>query len=70
VLSTIHGRGPLDTSFFYPVQSFEAINYHKAQGTNGKPDDIKGIVSLVKFLATELWWIGQTIFIKDRHTTG
>jgi NAD(P)-dependent dehydrogenase (short-subunit alcohol dehydrogenase family) len=63
--------GPLDTSFFYPVESLEAINSHKSQGTSGKSGDIKGIVPLVKFLATEPWWItGQTICIKGGPTAG
>jgi hypothetical protein len=52
--------GPLDTSCFYPVASLEAINYHKWQGTSDKPGNVKGIVPLLKFLATELWWDHRT----------
>jgi len=62
--------GPMDTPFFYPVESPDAIAYHKSQSMNGKLTDIKDIVPIVKFLATDGWWItGQTIFANGGYTT-
>jgi NAD(P)-dependent dehydrogenase (short-subunit alcohol dehydrogenase family) len=62
--------GPLDTSFFYPAESPEAVAYHKSASINGKLGDIKDIAPIVKFLATEGWWItGQTIFANGGYTT-
>lgn len=62
--------GPLDTPFFYPVESPEAIAYHKSQSMNGKLGDIKDIAPVVKFLVTEGWWItGQTLFANGGYTT-
>ncbi len=62
--------GPMDTPFFYPVESSEAVAYHKSQSMNGKLTNIQDIVPIVKFLATEGWWItGQTIFANGGYTT-
>ena len=62
--------GPMDTPFFYPVETPDAIAYHQSQSMNGKLTDIKDIVPIVKFLATDGWWItGQTIFANGGYTT-
>lgn len=62
--------GPMDTPFFYPAESPEAIAYHQSQSLNGKLTDIKDIVPIVKFLVTDGWWItGQTIFANGGYTT-
>lgn len=62
--------GPMDTPFFYPAESPEAVAYHKSQSMNGKLTDIADIVPIVKFLATDGWWItGQTIFANGGYTT-
>ncbi|AKT38221.1 SDR family oxidoreductase [Chondromyces crocatus] len=62
--------GPLDTPFFYPVESPEAVAYHQSASMNGKLGDIQDIVPVVQFLATEGWWItGQTIFANGGYTT-
>lgn len=62
--------GPMDTPFFYPAESPEAVTYHKSQSMNGKLTDIADIVPIVKFLATDGWWItGQTIFANGGYTT-
>jgi NAD(P)-dependent dehydrogenase (short-subunit alcohol dehydrogenase family) len=62
--------GPLDTSFFYPVEAPEAVAYHKSASMNGKLGDIKDIAPIIKFLCTEGWWItGQTIFANGGYTT-
>ena len=62
--------GPMDTSFFYPVESPEAVAYHKSQSMNGKLTNIQDIAPIVKFLVTEGWWItGQTIFANGGYTT-
>ena len=62
--------GPMDTPFFYPVESSEAVAYHKSQSMNGKLTNIQDIVPIVKFLASDGWWItGQTIFANGGYTT-
>ena len=62
--------GPMDTPFFYPAETPDAVAYHKSQSMNGKLTDIKDIVPIVKFLATDGWWItGQTIFANGGYTT-
>lgn len=62
--------GPMDTPFFYPAESEEAVAYHQSQSLNGKLTDINDIVPIVKFLATEGWWItGQTLFANGGYTT-
>lgn len=62
--------GPMDTPFFYPAESPEAVAYHQSQSMNGKLTDIKDIVPIVRFLVTEGWWItGQTIFANGGYTT-
>ena len=44
--------------------------YHKSQSMHGELTKIQDIVPIVKFLATEGWWItGQTIFANDGYTT-
>jgi NAD(P)-dependent dehydrogenase (short-subunit alcohol dehydrogenase family) len=62
--------GPMDTPFFYPVESAESIAYHKSQSMNGRLTEIRNIVPIVKFLVTEGWWItGQTLFANGGYTT-
>jgi NAD(P)-dependent dehydrogenase (short-subunit alcohol dehydrogenase family) len=61
--------GPMDTPFFYPAETPDSIAYHKSASMNGKLTDIKDIVPIVKFLATDGWWItGQTIFANGGYT--
>lgn len=62
--------GPMDTPFFYPAEAPEAVAYHKSQSMNGQLTKIEDIVPIVKFLATDGWWItGQTIFANGGYTT-
>ncbi|KAK6505122.1 hypothetical protein TWF481_007044 [Arthrobotrys musiformis] len=62
--------GPMDTPFFYPQESPEAVAYHKSQGLGGRLTDTKDIAPLVRFLVTEGGWItGQTIFANGGYTT-
>ena len=62
--------GPMDTPFFYPAEAPDSVAYHKSASMNGKLTDIHDIVPIVKFLATEGWWItGQTIFANGGYTT-
>lgn len=54
---------PMDTPFFYGQETPERVAYHKSQAMNGQLTKIEDIASIVRFLATEGWWItGQTIF--------
>ncbi len=62
--------GPMDTPFFYPAESPEAVAYHKSASALGGLTDIKDIAPLVQFLVTDGWWItGQTIFANGGYTT-
>jgi NAD(P)-dependent dehydrogenase (short-subunit alcohol dehydrogenase family) len=62
--------GPMDTPFFYPAEDGGAIAYHKSQSMNGELTKIEDIAPIVKFLATDGWWItGETIFANGGYTT-
>ncbi|KAJ0413174.1 hypothetical protein BJY00DRAFT_306497 [Aspergillus carlsbadensis] len=62
--------GPMDTPFFYPQESPEAVEYHKANGMGGRLTMIEDIAPIVRFLCTEGTWItGQTIFANGGYTT-
>jgi NAD(P)-dependent dehydrogenase (short-subunit alcohol dehydrogenase family) len=67
---TAVGPGPMDTPFFYGQETPERVAYHKSQAMNGELTKIEDIVPIIKFLATEGWWItGQTIFANGGYTT-
>jgi NAD(P)-dependent dehydrogenase (short-subunit alcohol dehydrogenase family) len=67
---TAVGPGPMDTPFFYGQETPERAAYHKSQAMNGNLTKIEDIVPIVKFLATDGWWItGQTIFANGGYTT-
>lgn len=64
------GPGPMDTPFFYGQETPERVGYHKSQAMGNQLTQIEDIVPIVKFLATEGWWItGQTIFANGGYTT-
>ena len=67
---TAVGPGPMDTPFFYPVETPESIAYSKAASMNGKLTEASDIVPIVKCLVTDGWWItGQTILANGGYTT-
>lgn len=62
--------GPMDTPFFYGQETPERVEYHKSQALGGQLTKIEDIAPIVRFLATEGWWItGQTIFANGGYTT-
>lgn len=62
--------GPMDTPFFYGQETPERVAFHKSQGMGGQLTQIEDIAPIVRFLATEGWWItGQTIFANGGYTT-
>lgn len=69
------GPGPMDTPFFYPAESKESAAYHATAAalssqTKSGLTEIEDIAPIVRFLATEGWWItGQTIFANGGYTT-
>lgn len=64
------GPGPMDTPFFYGEETPERVAFHKSQAMGNQLTDIKDIAPIVKFLATDGWWItGQTIFANGGYTT-
>ena len=67
---TAIGPGPMDTPFFYGEETPERVQFHKSQGMKNQLTQIEDIVPIVKFLATDGWWItGQTIFANGGYTT-
>lgn len=64
------GPGPMDTPFFYGQETPERVAFHKSQAMGNQLTHIENIVPIVKFLATDGWWItGQTIFANGGYTT-
>ncbi|EED16173.1 short-chain dehydrogenase, putative [Talaromyces stipitatus ATCC 10500] len=62
--------GPMDTPFFYPQESPEAVEYHKSNGMGGRLTMVEDIAPVVRFLCTDGAWItGQTIFANGGYTT-
>lgn len=62
--------GPMDTPFFYPQESPEAVAFHKSSAMESRLTDVKDIAPIVKFLCTDGQWItGQTIFANGGYTT-
>lgn len=49
--------GPMDTPFFYPQESDEAVAFHKSQALEGRLTKIEDIAPIVRFLCTEGNWI-------------
>ncbi|WP_420429726.1 SDR family oxidoreductase [Algiphilus sp.] len=67
---TAIGPGPMDTPFFYGQETPERVAYHKSQSLNGELTKVEDIEPIVRFLATDGWWItGQTIFANGGYTT-
>lgn len=62
--------GPMDTPFFYPQETPERAQFHASQAMGNQLTHIEDIVPLVRFLATEGWWVtGQTLFANGGYTT-
>ena len=62
--------GPMDTPFFYPQETPERVEFHKSQALGNQLTQIEDIAPVIRFLATEGWWItGQTIFPNGGYTT-
>lgn len=64
------GPGPMDTPFFYGEETPERVAFHKSQAMGNQLTQIEDIAPIVRFLATDGWWItGQTIFANGGYTT-
>ncbi|OAQ70068.1 short chain dehydrogenase reductase [Pochonia chlamydosporia 170] len=62
--------GPMDTPFFYPQESPEAVAFHKSQAIGNRLTKIEDIAPIIRFLVTEGGWItGQTLFANGGYTT-
>lgn len=62
--------GPMDTPFFYPQESPEAVAFHKSNGMGNRLTEVQDIAPLIRFLCTEGGWVtGQTIFANGGYTT-
>jgi NAD(P)-dependent dehydrogenase (short-subunit alcohol dehydrogenase family) len=62
--------GPMDTPFFYPQETPERVEFHRSQALGNQLTQVEDIAPVIRFLATEGWWItGQTIFPNGGYTT-
>ena len=62
--------GPMDTPFFYGQETPERVELHKSQAMGNQLPQIEDIAPIIRFLATDGWWItGQTIFANGGYTT-
>jgi NAD(P)-dependent dehydrogenase (short-subunit alcohol dehydrogenase family) len=62
--------GPMDTPFFYGQETPERVEFHKSQAMGNELTKIEDIAPIVRFLATDGWWItGQTILANGGYTT-
>ncbi|KAJ5152578.1 uncharacterized protein N7482_009056 [Penicillium canariense] len=62
--------GPMDTPFFYPQESPEAVEFHKSNGMGNRLTMVQDIAPVIRFLCTDGAWItGQTIFANGGYTT-
>ncbi|MGO1964556.1 MULTISPECIES: SDR family oxidoreductase [unclassified Corynebacterium] len=62
--------GPMDTPFFYGQETPERVEFHKSQALGGQLTKIGDIAPIIRFLASDGWWItGQTIFANGGYTT-
>ncbi|SDS21669.1 SDR family oxidoreductase [Microlunatus soli] len=62
--------GPMDTPFFYGQETPERVEFHKSQAMGNQLTKIEDIAPIVRFLASDGWWItGQTIFANGGYTT-
>lgn len=72
---TAIGPGPMDTPFFYPAESEDAVAYHKTAAalssrTPTGLTHIQDIVPWIRFLVSDGWWMtGQTILVNGGYTT-
>lgn len=67
---TMIAPGPMDTPFFYPQETPERVEFHKSQALGNQLTQIEDIAPIIRFLATEGWWVtGQTIFPNGGYTT-
>ena len=57
--------GPLNTSFFYPVETDESVAFLKAMSVTNELGEIGDVVPLVRFLVSpEARWVtAQTVFV-------
>ncbi len=62
--------GPMDTPFFYGQETPERVEFHKSQAMGNQLTQIEDIAPIIRFLASDGWWItGQTIFANGGYTT-
>ena len=72
---TAVGPGPMETPFFYGQETDESAKYIQTAAALSKftktgPTDPADIVTLVRYLVSDGWWItGQTIFANGGFTT-
>ncbi|ODV97155.1 hypothetical protein PACTADRAFT_40162 [Pachysolen tannophilus NRRL Y-2460] len=61
--------GPMDTPFFYGQETPDSVAFCKSVAIGNRLTKIEDIVPIIRFLATEGYWItGQTIFASGGFT--
>ena len=58
--------GPMDTPFFYPQESEDAVAFHKSSAMGGRLTAIEDIAPIVKFLCADGSWINGMLFLNSR----
>lgn len=62
--------GPMDTPFFYPQESEDAVAFHKSSAAQGRLTKIEDIVPIVEMLVKGQHWVnGQTIYANGGYTS-
>lgn len=62
--------GPMDTSFFYPQENDQRVDFHKSQALDNQLTQISDIAPTIHHLVTDGWWFtGQTLFPNGGYTT-
>lgn len=61
--------GPMDTPFLYGQETEESVAFFKTQGNGNRLTKVEDIVPIVRFLATEGYWLtGQTLYASGGFT--
>lgn len=62
--------GPMDTSFFYPQENEQRVQFHQSQGLDNQLTQIDDVAPTIHHLVTDGWWFtGQTLFPNGGYTT-
>src|SRR5699024_9779542 len=59
----------MDSTFFYPQESYDAVAFHKSHALHNQLTKIDDIAPIITFLTLDGWWInGQSLFANGGDT--